>query len=79
MSLRKTKCKSRVSNSAIADKPPDACARRCSLLRCQELLSGELAGFFDFYLPLFHLPSIRSIFGMEKLEWLGYNLAKVAG
>jgi len=46
-----------------------------------------LAGFSDFYLPVFNLMlsvkggSLRAIgfiFGVGKLEWLGYNLAKVA-
>jgi len=57
-------------SSAIADKPPDA----------------GLTGFCDCYQRLSHLtPSLRGsprtirfIFGMEELEWLSYNLVKVA-
>jgi len=43
-----------------------------------------LAVFYDFYLPsdflndVDPLGAIGFIFGLGKLEWLGYNLVKVA-
>jgi len=59
---------------------------RLTVIHQRAALDSILDQFSDFYLPLSHLtPSRRSIpraigfiFGMGKLEWLGYNLVKVA-
>jgi len=106
-------------SSAVANTPPDACARPCNVFvvlrrvrnsrtiiiiinvlccvgkSCPLVIGCDLlARFSDFYLPLSHLtPSVRGspraigfaksgtpgfIFGVGKLEWLDYDLVKVA-
>jgi len=54
-----------------------------AVLCCRKLPSGErlrlIGRIFHFGLPLSHeTPSIPYISGTGKLEWLGYNLVKVA-
>jgi len=73
-------------SSVIANKPSDVCARRCSIRLPLVNDCDLLAVFSDFYLSLFYLTfsmrasprTIGLIFSMEKLEWPGYNLVKVA-
>jgi len=77
--------KNKTKRLAIADKPPDACARRCSMLCCQKLPSGEWLRFIGRISRLLSTPLSfdnlneedplelwRSCFGMEKLEGLDY-------
>jgi len=76
----------KVNKNLAADKPPDACASRCCAVKSCPLVNDcdFLDGFCDFslsYLTLSTMGFPRAvwfIFGMEKLEWLGYNLMKVA-
>jgi len=62
-------------SSAIADKPPDACQRRIHNTAYRPTTSShsiwcsQWGGFFR---------AIGFIFGVGKLERLGYNLVKVA-
>jgi len=46
--------------SAIADKPPDACTRRCSMMCCQDLPSRNWPHF-----------SILNTFSIWRLQWGG--------
>jgi len=64
-----------------------SCTLCCAVKSCPLVNDCDLLAWFsDFYLPVSHLTlstketpsSYRVIFGTEKLEWVGYNLVKVA-
>jgi len=71
------------TSSAIADKPPDACVLSWAALWWMTVIYWP--GFPTTYPSPISCPqwggspkAIGFIYGMEKLEWLGYNMVKVA-
>jgi len=62
-------------SSAVADKPPNACARRCCAINnCPVVNDCDLlTGFSDFYLPISHFtPSMRGIPSSYRVHiWYG--------
>jgi len=79
---------SNTRNSAIAYKPPDACARHAVLSRADLWWMTAIywpdfptvTNLFSIWHPQWGGPprAIGFILGIGKLEWLGYNLVKVA-
>jgi len=71
-----TRTKSNVI-SAVADMPPK-CLYECIRQRPPRDCENNVSPTFDALVRGISSSYIGFVFGMRKLEWLGYNLVKVA-